>query len=139
MIISNTASIRSTVGRTALIALGCAFVFALVQVPALKAADTAAAKSIADKAPCLPRTATFETVPGDSGPHVLNLKNDSKDGIKISVKILLSVAFHGDTKAKNLPEHVIDAGQVWTIPGLAAGDKIIVTAKGFAPLELTVQ
>jgi len=138
MIISNTSSTRSALGRTALLALGCAFSLALVQIPAVKAADTAALQPLADKAPALPLTATFEKTAGENGPYVLNLKNDSKDAITASAKIVLSVVVHNAAKEKNLPGHVIDPGTVWTIPGLAAGDKVTVTADGFAPLELTV-
>ena len=139
MIISNTPSIRSVLRRTALIVLGCACSLVIVPISALKATDTAAAQPPADKAPSLPLTATFEKVTsGENGPYLLKLKNDSKDAIKASAKVLLSVAFHADSKARNVPEHVIDAGQVWTIPGLAAADRVTITAEGFAPLDLTV-
>ena len=139
MIIPNTSSTRSAACRTALIALGCAFTLALVSMPALKAADAAAVPPPADKAPSLPLTATFEKGTGaERGPYVLKLTNASKDALKVNAKILLSVAFHGDSKARNLPEHVIDPGQTWIIPDLAAADKVIITAQGFAPLELTV-
>lgn len=108
-------------------------------MPALKAADAAATPPPADKAPSLPLTATFEKgTAHEMGPYVLKLKNDSKDAIKVNVKILLSVAFHMGSKHWDLPEHVIDPGQVWTIPDLSAGDKLTITAQGFAPLELTV-
>jgi hypothetical protein len=139
MITANTSSTRSATCRTALIALGCACGLAIVQIPALKAADAAALQPLADKAPSLPLTATFEKVTGaERGPYVLKLTNVSKDAVKASAKILLSVAFHMELKARNLPAHVIDPGQVWTIPDLAAADKVIITAKGYAPLELAV-
>jgi hypothetical protein len=141
MITSNTSSARSTMGRIALLALGCAFAInlAVVQVPAVKAAETAALQPAADKAPALPLTATFEKgTAADKGPYVLKLTNTSKDTVKVSAKILLSVAFHMGSKNWDLPEHAIEAGQVWTIPDLSAGDKITVTAPGFAPLELVV-
>ena len=93
----------------------------------------------ADKAPSLPVTATFEkvTTDGVSG-YALNLKNDSADALKVTVTITPSVVFHADAKVKTLPAHAIDAGQVWTIKDLAAGDKLSVAADGFAKLELTV-
>lgn len=139
MIMSNIYSLRSTKCRTAVLALGCALSLAFVQVPAAKAADTPVLRPLADKALSLPLTATFEKVTGgESGPYVLKLKNESKDTLKVTTKILLAVAFHADNKARNLPEHSIDAGQVWSIPDLAAGDKVIITAAGFAPLEITV-
>lgn len=139
MSISNTSSIRSAACRIALLALGCAFSLALVQMPALKAAALATLQPLADKAPSLPLTATFEKVTGvESGPYVLKLTNVSKDALKVSAKILLSVAYHMESKARIVPAHVIDPGQVWTILDLAATDKVIITAEGFSPLELVV-
>lgn len=139
MIISNISSTRLASCIATLFALGCAFGLAIVQSPSLKADDTAALRPVADKAPNLPVTATFEkAADADRAPYVLKLKNDSQDALKVSAKVLLSVAFHMESKARNIPEHVIDPGQVWTISELAAGDKVIVTAKDFAPLELTV-
>ena len=137
---TNTSPTRSAKCRTALIALGCVFSLALVAMPAAKAADTVALQPLADKAPSLPLTASFEKVTGgEKGPFVLKLKNDSKDTLKASAKILLAVAFHADSKARNLPEHAIAPGQAWSIADLVAGDKIVITAAGFAPLELTVK
>lgn len=139
MITSNTSSTRSAACRTALIALGWACSLAIVQLPVLKAADAAASPPPADKAPSLPLTATFEKgTAHEMGPYVLKLKNTSKDALKVSAKILLSVAFHMGSKHWDLPEHVIDPGQVWSIPDLSAGDKVTLTAQGFAPLELVV-
>ena len=135
----NTSSARSTIGRTALIALACAFSLAIAQSPMAKAGDTAALRPLDDKAPSLPLTASFEKGSDPSvGPYILNLKNVSNDSIKVSVKILLSVTFHANTKDRNITDHVIDAGQVWAITDLAAADKVTITAEGFAPLELTV-
>jgi hypothetical protein len=120
-------------------ALGCALSLAFVQVPAARAGDTPALRTLDDQAPSLPLSTSFEkgTDP-DVGPYILNLKNTSKDAIKISIKIHLSVAFHASTKDRNIPDHVIDPGQVWSVSDLAAGDKVTVSAQGFAPLELTV-
>jgi hypothetical protein len=91
-----------------------------------------------DKAPALPLSASFAKADGEAGPYILSLKNTSDSAVKVSAKILLSVYFHADSKAKNIPVHTIDAGQVWTIPGLAANDKVTISGDGFAPLELTV-
>jgi hypothetical protein len=128
----------SNIIKMSLGALSCAFALALVQSPAARAANSAAMNALDDKATALPLAATFAKTEGEDGPYVLSLKNTSDSSVKVSVKILLSVYFHADSKAKNIPEHAIDAGQVWTIPGLAANDKLIVTGAGFAPLELTV-
>jgi hypothetical protein len=139
MITSNISSTRPAACRNALIALGCAFSLALVSMPALKAADAAAVPPPAVKAPSLPLTSTFEKgTAAERGPYVLKLTNTSKDALKVNAKILLSVAFHMGSKNWDLPEHVIGPGQVWTIPDLTAGDKVTITAPGFAPLELTV-
>ena len=133
-----TSNMSSTFGK-ALVALGCALVLTVAQVPAAQAADTAAMKPVADKAPSLPLAPTFEKVTsGENGPYVLNLKNVSKDAITASAQVLPSVTFHATAKVRNIPDHVIDSGQVWTITELAATDKVIISAKGFAPLELTV-
>ena len=124
--------------RTSLAALSGAFALALCQAPSAHAANEATLRALDDKAAALPVTASFAKTEGEDGPYVLSLKNNSNESIKVSVKILLSVYFHADSKAKNIPEHAIDAGQVWTIPGLAANDKVTVTGAGFAPLDLTV-
>jgi len=121
-----------------MIALGCAGCLAIVHSPSLRA-EPAALRPLADEAPSLPLTPTFEKMAeSDNGPYVLSLKNISKDAVTASAQIVPSVAFHANAKVRNLPDHVIDPGQVWTIPELAAGDKVTITAKGFAPLELTV-
>jgi len=127
---------RRNVARAALAALGCAFAVALA--PTSPAAAATTLNALDDKAPSLPLAATFAKSEGDDGPYVLSLKNTSDSSVTVSAKILLSVYFHADSKAKNIPDHAIDAGQVWTIPGLAANDKVIVSDTGFAPLELTV-
>lgn len=41
-------------------------------------------------------------------------------------------------KARALPEPTLAAGEVWTITGLAADDKAVVSAAGHAPLEVKV-
>jgi hypothetical protein len=136
---SNISCPRSAIGRKALIALGCAFSLAIVQIPSARAGDAAALRPLDDQAPSLPLTTSFEkgTDP-DIGPYVLNLKNVSKNALKVSVKIHLSVAFHANNKDRNITDHVIDPSQVWTVSDLAAGDKVTITSDGFAPLELTV-
>ena len=138
---SNNLSPRSAMFRTALLTLGCALGLACVQTPTLKAAAPATLQPVADMAPSLPLTATFEK--GDAGERggtfVLKLTNTSQDSLKVSGKILFSVAYHMNTKEKAIPEHAIAAGEVWTISDLAAGDKVTLTAEGFAPLELVVK
>lgn len=133
-------SIRPTPYRSALIALGCSLILSLSALPVARAAEARTIQPMADKAPSLPLTATFAKAAGaGAGPqYVLNLKNTSKNAVTVSAKITLSVVYHSSAKTRELPAHVIDPGQVWTIPELASLDKVSITAEGFAPLELTV-
>jgi hypothetical protein len=135
---TSTTPYLSRILRTACAALGCAFAVIMVQGPSARGAGAADFKALDDKAPALPLTSSFAKSDGEDGPYVLSLKNTSDSSVKVTAKILLSVYFHADSKAKNIPEHSVDAGQVWTIPGLAAGDKVTIMGEGFAPLDLTV-
>jgi hypothetical protein len=137
MIPSNFAPRSRTFG-TVLAAIAVASALALAHAPAARAASSSALTSLDDKAPSLPVTTSFAKSEGEDGPYVLSVKNTSGSSINVSAKILLSVYFHADSKAKNIPAHAIDAGQTWTIPGLAANDKVTLSADGFAPLELAV-
>jgi hypothetical protein len=117
----------------------CALAIAGSPAPQARAADAPSLRSLDDKAPALPLTVSFDKVSGtEDGPYVLKLTNGSKDAIKVTVKIFPSVTFHANAKERDLPEHAIDAGQVWSVPGLASTDKLTVTADGFAPLDITV-
>jgi hypothetical protein len=139
MIASKMSPNRTAAMATALLSLGFAFTLAFVHVPVARAAGASALTALDDKAPSLPLAATFDKAADpESGPYVLSLKNTSSGTIKVTAKVLLSVYMHGDEKARHVPEHAIDAGQVWTISGLAAKDEVILTADGFAPLQLTV-
>ncbi len=121
----------------ALAAVGCAFAFALV--PSAGASNSAALSALDDKAPGLPLDSSFEKVADvDNGPYVLSLKNTSSAEVKVTVKVLLSVYSHDEQRSRNIPEHAVGAGEVWTINHLAAQDRVTISAKGFAPLELTV-
>ena len=125
---NNTHSLHSATRRSALLALACAFGLALVSVPTLQAGEKA-----------LPLTPTFEKVAGAEGaPFVLKLKNDSKVTLKVSGKVLLAVVHHAMDKARVIPEQAVEAGQSMTIKELSAEDKIVLTADGYAPLELKV-
>jgi hypothetical protein len=137
MKIPNTAAIRTAI-YTSLVVLGC-LSLAVTQIPAARAAEAQALRPLADNSPALPLTPTYKKVPdSEDGPYALSLENVSKDTLKVSAKIYPSVTFHANAKVRNLPDHVIDPGQVWTITGLASTDKVTLTADGFAPLELTV-
>jgi hypothetical protein len=137
MIPSMKYPLRSAFLGAILAALACAFAF--VQIPSAHASNAGALNPMDDKAPSLPLTPSFEKVAdAETGPYILSLKNTSDAEIRASAKVLLSVYFHDDLKSRSIPEHAIAPGEVWTINHLAAADKVTVTAKGFAPLELTV-
>jgi hypothetical protein len=132
-------STHSIFSKSALIALGCAFSLAVGQIAIVKAAEAAALRPLSDEAAILPLSTTFEKVTdADAGPYVLKLKNLSANAIELNAKVLESVISHGTAKERDLPAHVVNPGEVWSIPDLAAADKVVVTAKGFAPLEVTV-
>jgi hypothetical protein len=137
---TNTSSVRPSHTK-ALLAMGCALSLALFGVPALNAADSAVTlKPMADKAPALPLSHSFKKVEGgEKGPYVITLKNDSKAALKVTTKILLAVAFHGEDKARHLPAHSIDAGASWTISDLAAEDIVVLSADGFETLKIVVK
>ena len=136
---STRSSTRAVLCSSALLALGCAFVLALVSAPALRA-DAGSEKPMACKCPSLPLSASFaKTAGAENAPYVLTLKNDSTSTVKASAKVLLAVAFHAEAKARNVAEQVVEPGKTWTIDDLAKGDKVTVSAAGFTPLELTVK
>jgi hypothetical protein len=136
---SKSPSTRSYIFRAATIAIGCVLGLVLSNGPALRAAGQVPLQSLDDKAPALPLTSSFEKVEGaEAGPYVLKLQNTSKDALKVTAQVLTSLPSHANRKTRDIPEHVIEAGQSWSIPDLAASDKVTVTAPGFAPLELTV-
>lgn len=108
-----------------LLAVAC---LAFAAAPALHAADAV-----------LPLKASFEKVTGSEGaPYVLHLTNDSKVALKVSGKVLLSVVHHAMDKARVLPEQTVEPGKMMMVKDLSAQDKVILTAPGYAPLELVV-
>jgi hypothetical protein len=125
--------------RIALIFVGGSLALIGSLVPATRAADHPVGQTLADKAPSLPVSTSFDKVTSgdDSGLYVLSIKNTSSDSLKVSATIVSSVTFHGNSKTQTITDHPIDAGQTWTIAKLAAGDKVTLTAAGFDPLELT--
>ena len=130
---------RSPFLRSSLLALGCAFLAAFVQTPALRA-EGDSSQAAADSSPSLPLSASFsKSADTADAPYVLSLKNESANPVAARAKVLLAVAFHADSKARTVSEHSIGAGETWTIPDLAKGDRVIVSAAGFAPLVLTVE
>jgi hypothetical protein len=130
---------RISLYRSALFALGCAFLAGFASAPALLA-EGDSSQTAAANLPSLPLSASFSKVAGsEDAPYVLTLKNESSNPVKASAKVLLAVAFHADSKARTVAEQTVGPGETWTIPGLAKGDRVTVSADGFAPLVLSVE
>jgi hypothetical protein len=120
------------------LALGCMSIVAPLSIS--YAAEPVTPPVAATSSRALPLTHRFEKVAGaENGPYVLKLKNSSKQNLEVEAKILLSVGIHVDTKTRLIPVHAIKPSETWSIRDLAAGDKVIVSSKGFASLELTVR
>jgi len=125
------------IGWAGVAALGMALGLAIACSPAVRADGAPAPSRLADKAPSLPVSYTFEKVTDESGPYVLHLKNTSSAALTVNAQVTSSVTFHANSKTRTVTGH-IDPGQVWTVTELAASDKVVVSADGFEPLELTV-
>jgi hypothetical protein len=120
-----------------LLALACLAGLPFVAV-SVRAADDAAALPRADAA-ALPLSHSFSKVESSAGtPFVLTVKNESKASLQLSGHVLLSVVNHAMDKARKLPEHTLEAGKTWVISDLTGDDKVILSAPGFAPLEIRV-
>jgi hypothetical protein len=126
--------------NTALLTLGCVLSLTLIRTSFAASTVPAVLQPLDDKLPSLPLDASFDKVTDNTegGPYILKLKNTSSDALNVRATIYPSVTIHSDTKQRELPERSLAAGEVWSIPGLAATDKVTVNAKGFAPLEITV-
>lgn len=106
---------------------------------ALIAGLTLTAAQAADKAPALPLKPTIEKVASTEGtPFVLHLKNESKESLKVSGKVLFAVVHHAMDKARAVPETTVAAGASMTIKDLTADDRVVLTAAGHEPLEIRV-
>src|SRR4051812_45053391 len=104
--------------KKALLALGCTALLSLTAATALNAADAPAAASAA----ALPVGVKIEKVTGAEKPYVAHLTNESKSSLKVSAKVLLAVAFHGEDRARHIPAQTIEAGKEWSINELAFDD-----------------
>lgn len=140
MIDTNIPTSASSIRKVALIGFGCLVGLALMQARTATASQSAALVALDDKAaPALPIAVTFDKVDSsEAGPYVAKLKNTSADSITVSGTYYPSVGIHSDTKEKKLPERKLEAGETWSIPGLAATDKLTIEGTGFAPLNITV-
>lgn len=131
-------SIRAGLRRSALLASAVALLVAFAPTLSLRAQGDSSQP--ASSAPSLPLSASFSKTTGsEDAPYVLTLKNESASAVTASAKVLLAVAFHADSKARVVSGHVIGPGETWTISDLAKGDRVIVSADGFAPLVLSVE
>lgn len=120
----------SSPSRRGFLAAICALGLMLLSVAGLQAAD---------KAPALPVSHSFTKVESHEGtPFVLHVKNDSKETLHVSGKVLLAVVNHAMDKARVLPEHTLKAGESMTVTGLAGDDKVVLSATGFETLTIAV-
>ena len=132
--------IQSSFVKQSRLALSCAALLALTAAPTLKAADLAPLQAgAAPAATALPLDVKIEKVAGKEKAFVVKLTNHSKSSLKVTAKVLLAVAFHGEEKARRIPAHTIEAGKEWSIDDLAFDDHVVVSAEGFATLEIKVK
>jgi hypothetical protein len=123
----------------ACIALGLVSGLGLFADPATTAVGRGAVLlRLDDSPPALPLAPSFEKEDGDNGPLGLTLKNTSGNPIKASGVVSLNLGSNAVSKTKEVPEHVIERAETWTIYGLSSGDKVTIVADGFSPLVLTV-
>jgi hypothetical protein len=133
---------QSSFGKLSLLSISCAALLAFA-ARGLNAADLPTVQPLADGAPAaaaaLPLDVKIEKVADKEKAFVVKLTNHSKDSLKVTAKVLLAVAFHGEERARRIPAHSIDAGKEWSIEDLAFDDHVVVSAEGFAPLEIKVK
>lgn len=103
-------------------------------------AGKAASPDSANRVATLPLESAFEKEKsGDNaGLYSLILKNVSTRTLEVTGVVDESVVSHNRPKSRTLPAQTIAPGKTWKIDGLAAHDKVTLTARGFMPLQLTV-
>ena len=91
-----------------------------------------------DAMPALPLKAEFgKGTPGENGgPYAVTLTNTSDKALTVNATIIWSVTSHNRPRTIELPAKEIAAGGTWKIDDLAAEDRIVLTAEGYAKLEL---
>jgi hypothetical protein len=134
----NRSFLRPVLNRSLAVALACSFGIPLLPIQAVGAPAMGTLSPLDDHLQPVPMTSSVDKADGDNGPYVLTLKNTSNDSIRASGTVQLSVASHGDKKTRDIAEHVVGRAEVWTIPGLSAGDKVTITAEGYSPLVIPV-
>jgi len=134
-------SLRSNLSlrRVIVVALGCAFSCACVHLQA-SSTDVGGPRllSMDNQIQVLPFTATFSKADGDNGPFGLTLRNTSGNSIRASASVSLNAGPNADGKVREIPGHVVDRAETWTIYGLSTGDRVTVQADGYSALNLTV-
>jgi hypothetical protein len=128
--ISETSMITATFLRRGIAAFALVSVFAVLAGPSASAAD--------EMMPALPVKASFgKGTPGENGgPYALTVTNTSEKALTVSATVIWSVASHNRPKTLELPAHEIAADGTWVIDDLAAEDRVILKAEGYASLEL---
>lgn len=136
---STSSPSHPTFGRAAVIALGIVIGLAIVRVPESRASSNGALlRPLDDSLPALPFTASFGKADGDNGPFEVTLRNTSGNSIRASGSVSLNVGSNADRKIRDIPEHVVERAETWSIYGLSTGDRLTIEADGFSPLALTV-
>jgi hypothetical protein len=139
MMIMEIPSARPFARKASLAALACILALAVSGPESLAGTDSSSLERRDDMAPALPLAVTFDKVTdAEAGPYVAKLKNTSSDSLTVSGTYYPSVGIHSDLKEKKLAETTIAPGGTWSIPGLAATDKLKIVGKGFADLDITV-
>lgn len=103
-------------------------------------ADKVAAPTAADRVATLPLEPSYQKEKSgeNEGLYSLTLRNVSTHALEVTGAVEVSVVSHNRPKSRALPAQAIAPGKTWKIEGLAAHDKVTLTAKGFLPLQLTV-
>jgi len=109
-------------------------VLIVVAVPAVKA-ETVAPRA---EKKALPVATAFEKDVGDNGPMVLKITNTSSSAIAVRVVVIESVLSHAKPRNRK-HDHLIEAGKSAAVTGLAAADKVTITAEGYESVELVVK
>lgn len=120
-----TASFSATLGRSLSLAVAILLGLALHTTVA------------ADKTP-VPVTVAFEKATGDDGPYVMTVTNSSAEALAVQVTVKQSVQAHNQPKTVEHPEETLAAGKSTKVKGLAALDKVKISAKGHSALEIVV-
>jgi hypothetical protein len=135
---SNPYRIRLVLNAAASVAAAFTLGLFLLPAPCARASGAADLIPLDDHLQPVPMTSSVDKGDGENGPYVLSLKNTSGDSLRATATVQLSVASNGDKKTRDIGENVVGRAEVWTIPGLAAGDKVTIFVQGYSPLEISI-